>query len=135
MLKNSKVVLFLLPYKVGQAGNFWTLLRKILLLSRFLFFYFLLLFIRPVECIIFKTHIMNVVYFILSLGFFLKVYPSEDVALELTESLCQIFGFRTVLCLILTSGRAARLGTVPYRRRCTVSDPTPIQGRFTVFKE
>jgi hypothetical protein len=28
MLKNSKVVLFLSPYKVGQAGNFWTLLRK-----------------------------------------------------------------------------------------------------------
>ena len=27
MLKNSKVVLFLSPYKVGQAGNFWTLLR------------------------------------------------------------------------------------------------------------
>ena len=78
---------------------------------------------------------MNVVYFILSLGFFLKVYPSEDVALELTESLCQIFGFRTVLCLILTSGRAARLGTVPYRRRCTVTDLTPIQGKFTVFKE
>ena len=28
MLKNSKVVLFLSPLKVGQAGNFWTLLRK-----------------------------------------------------------------------------------------------------------
>jgi hypothetical protein len=27
MLKNSKVVLFLSPYKVGQAGNIWTLLR------------------------------------------------------------------------------------------------------------
>ena len=27
MLKNSKVVLFLSPYKVGQAGNFWTLPR------------------------------------------------------------------------------------------------------------
>ena len=27
MLKNSKVILFLLPQKVGQAGNFWTLLR------------------------------------------------------------------------------------------------------------
>ena len=40
MLKNSKVVLFLLPYKVGQAGNFWTLLRKILLLSRFFIFLF-----------------------------------------------------------------------------------------------
>ena len=26
MLKNSKVVLFLSPEKVGQAGNFWTLL-------------------------------------------------------------------------------------------------------------
>ena len=24
MLKNSKVVLFLSPQKVGQAGNFWT---------------------------------------------------------------------------------------------------------------
>ena len=29
MLKNSKVVLFLSPYKVGQAGNFWTLLRTV----------------------------------------------------------------------------------------------------------
>ena len=27
MLKNSKVVLFLSPSKVSQAGNFWTLLR------------------------------------------------------------------------------------------------------------
>ena len=27
MLKNSKFVLFLSPYKVGQAGNFWTLPR------------------------------------------------------------------------------------------------------------
>ena len=27
MLKNSKVVLFLSPENVGQAGNFWTLLR------------------------------------------------------------------------------------------------------------
>ena len=26
-MKNSKVVLFLSPQKVGQAGNFWTLLR------------------------------------------------------------------------------------------------------------
>jgi hypothetical protein len=31
MLKNSKVVLFLSPYKVGQAGNFWTLLRMMFL--------------------------------------------------------------------------------------------------------
>ena len=29
MLKNSKVVLFLSPLKVGQAGNFWTLLSKV----------------------------------------------------------------------------------------------------------
>ena len=29
MLKNSKIVLFLSPYKVGQAGKFWTLLRII----------------------------------------------------------------------------------------------------------
>ena len=28
MLKNSKFVLFLSPQKVGQAGNFWTLLCK-----------------------------------------------------------------------------------------------------------
>ena len=28
MLKNSKVVLFLSPKKVGQAGKFWTLLGK-----------------------------------------------------------------------------------------------------------
>ena len=27
MLKNRKVALFLSPQKVGQAGNFWTLLR------------------------------------------------------------------------------------------------------------
>ena len=27
MLKNSKIVLFLSPQKVGRAGNFWTLLR------------------------------------------------------------------------------------------------------------
>ena len=27
MLKNRKVVLFLSPERVGQAGNFWTLLR------------------------------------------------------------------------------------------------------------
>ena len=27
MLKNSKVVLFLSPYTVGHAGNFWILLR------------------------------------------------------------------------------------------------------------
>ena len=27
MLKNSIVVLFVSPYTVGQAGNFWTLLR------------------------------------------------------------------------------------------------------------
>ena len=27
MLKNNKVVLFLSPSKVGQAGNFWTLPR------------------------------------------------------------------------------------------------------------
>ena len=27
MLKNSKFALFLSPKKVGQAGNFWTLLR------------------------------------------------------------------------------------------------------------
>jgi hypothetical protein len=31
MLKNSKGVLFLSPSKVGQAGNFWTLLGKLLL--------------------------------------------------------------------------------------------------------
>ena len=29
-VENSKVVLFPSPYKVGQAGNFWTLLRKLL---------------------------------------------------------------------------------------------------------
>ena len=29
MLKNSEVVLFLTPYKVCQAGNFWTLLRRV----------------------------------------------------------------------------------------------------------
>ena len=28
MLKNSKVVLFLSPQKVGQVRNFWTLLRN-----------------------------------------------------------------------------------------------------------
>ena len=28
MLKNRKVVLFLSPYKVGQAENFWARLRR-----------------------------------------------------------------------------------------------------------
>ena len=30
MLKNSKVVSFLSPFKVGQAGNLWTLPRNYL---------------------------------------------------------------------------------------------------------
>jgi hypothetical protein len=34
MLKNSKVFVFLSPYKVGQAGNFWTLLRIMITLSQ-----------------------------------------------------------------------------------------------------
>ena len=33
MLKKSKVVLFLSPYKFGQAGNFRTLLQKFCVLS------------------------------------------------------------------------------------------------------
>jgi len=33
----------------------------------------------------FKTHIMNMMYFSLSSSFSLKMYPSEDVALELSE--------------------------------------------------
>jgi hypothetical protein len=34
----------------------------------------------------FKTHIVNMMYFSLSLAFCLKMYRSEDVALELPES-------------------------------------------------
>ena len=33
MLNKSKVVLFLSPYKDGQAGNFWTVLGMLILMS------------------------------------------------------------------------------------------------------
>ena len=59
------------------------------LLACFLLFHFfqiLVLFIRTEECIIFKNHIMILMYFSLSLAFCLKMYPSEDVPLELPES-------------------------------------------------
>ena len=37
-MKNSKVVSFLSPFKVGQAGNLWTLPRGFLFLNYILFF-------------------------------------------------------------------------------------------------
>ena len=59
------------------------------LLAFFIVFPFLLnpsLVFSPSGVYNFKTHIMNMIYFSLSSTFCLKMYPSEDVAMELPES-------------------------------------------------
>ena len=55
MLKNSKVVLFLSPSKVGQVGNFWTLLRTTSYDFTFKFLSFFLSFLKQFT----KSHLSH----------------------------------------------------------------------------